>query len=270
MQIVADNLHVIHPTLAEAVKTMDPEPIQHWVRRCRQAGADAIDINSGPLTNRPRERFAFLVKTVQEVCSLPLVLDTTNPLALDAGLAVCSRPSIINGFSLEPHKLERILPLAEKYETDIIGYLIGPKSEVPVEPDEIMALAVELFDAYTAGGLNPDRLIIDPVVAPLSWQDGLKHNRALLTTIRSLPDLLGTPVRTIAGLSNLVSGPYDPAYKITLQQAFLPMLAAAGLDMVLINMFHAPVVQTARACTGLLGDTIFSWEQITGPERIDG
>jgi 5-methyltetrahydrofolate corrinoid/iron sulfur protein methyltransferase len=264
MQIVADNLHVIHPTIANAVKNLDPEPIQSWARRCLKAGAQAIDINSGPLPSQPKERFAFLVKTVQEICPLPLVLDTTNPEALDAGLAVRKGPSVINGFSMEQHKLDHILPLATKYDVDIIGYLLDSKSQVPTEPDEMMALAVELFDACTAAGVPPQRLIIDPIVAPLSWQNGVRHNQSVLSVIRSLPDLLGAPVRTIAGLSNLVSGPQSMDYKIALQNAFLPMLAAAGLDLVLMNVLHAPVVQTARACTALLGDKILSWEQIAG------
>ncbi|MGD9186852.1 MAG: dihydropteroate synthase, partial [Desulfobacteraceae bacterium] len=242
MQIVADNLHVIHPAIAEAVKRLDPEPIQQWVRRCLKAGAQAIDINSGPLPKQPQKRFAFLVETVQEICSLPLVLDTTNPKALDAGLAVRNGPSMINGFSMEPQKLDRILPLAVKYESDIIGYLIDAKSQVPTEPDEMMTLAVALFDACTAAGVPSQHLIIDPIVAPLSWQNGARHNQAVLSVIRSLPDLLGAPVRTIAGLSNLVSGPHSMDYKIALQKAYLPMLAAAGLDFVLMNVLQASVV----------------------------
>ena len=264
MQIVADNLHVIHPVIAEAVMRMDPEPIQAWVLRCLKAGAQAIDINSGPLPRRPQKRFAFLVETVQAICPLPLVLDTTNPQALEAGLAVCNVPSIINGFSMEPQKLDRILPLAAKYDSDIIGYLIDSKSQVPTESDDMMALAVELLDACTAAGVPAQRLIIDPVVAPLSWQNGTRHNQAVLSVIRNLPDLLDAPVRTIAGLSNLVSGPHSMDYKVTLQNAYLPMLAAAGLDLVLMNVLHAPVVRTARACSALVSDNILSWEQIDG------
>ena len=53
----------------------------------------------------------------------------------------------------------------------------------------------------------------------------------------TLPDLLGAPVRTIAGLSNLDhrrTGSQDP---LSLpQKAFLPMLAAAGLDTILMNV----------------------------------
>lgn len=43
-------------------------------------------------------------------------------------------------------------------------------------------------------------MIIDPVVAPLVWQDGNLQNMEVLEVIRTLPDLLGFPVRTIAGM----------------------------------------------------------------------
>ena len=260
MIVVADNLHVVNPSVAEALAGLDPKPIQDLAVRCQAAGAQAIDINSGPLGKEPEKYFAFFVEAVQEATSLPLILDTTNARALEAGLNVCRRPAVINGFSLEPAKLERILPLAARYDADIIGYLLGPNSEVPLDEDEMMGVAVSLFGHYTAAGLNPERLIIDPVVAPLSWEDGIRHNRAVLRVLQRLSELLGANVRTIAGVSNLATGPVPVHRKIEVEQAYLPMLAAAGLDMALLNIFHEPTVQTAAACSALLGDKVFTWE----------
>jgi 5-methyltetrahydrofolate corrinoid/iron sulfur protein methyltransferase len=262
MQIIADNLHIVNPVVAQAVARMDPGPIQDLVIRCQQAGAQAIDINSGPLPKTPDAAFAFLVETVQGCTSLPLVLDTTNPRALEAGLRVCRRPAIINGFSLEPARLERILPLAAEYDADIIGYLLGPGSQVPIALEEMLDLAVALYAAYRQAGLAPQRLIIDPVVAPVSWDNGIRHNQAVLKVMAMLPDLLGAPVRTIAGISNLASGPVPQARKIALEKAFLPMLAAAGLDMALLNVLHRPTVHTAGLCSVLLGEKVFAWEQV--------
>lgn len=259
MIIVADNLHVVRPSIAGAVEMLDPGPIQALVRCCVQAGARVLDINSGPLARAPEKYMAFWVESVQAVCDLPLSLDTTNPRAMAAGLALCRRRPIINGFSLEPNKLEHILPLARQHDADIIGYLLHPDSRVPVEADEMMALAVSLFDAYCSAGLDPRHLIIDPVVAPLSWQEGVRHNQAVLKVVAGLKDLLGAPVRTIAGLSNLATGPVPLNRKIQLEQIFLPMLAAAGLDMVLTNVLHAPTVATARDCDQLLGEGIFAF-----------
>ena len=259
MIIVADNIQIVNSVVSRAVSGFDAEPLRQLVLHCEQAGAQAMDINSGPLPKMPEKYFSFMVETVQEISSLPLLLDTTNPVALKAGLRVCRGPAVINGFSMEPAKLESILPLAVEYHADIIGYLLGPGSQVPVEEEEMMTLAVEIFEAFCSTGLAPERLIIDPIVAPLRWENGLRHNQAVLKVIRSLPDLLGTPVRTIAGISNLASGPFPLARKIELETAFLPMLAAAGLDMALLNVFHHPAVRTAALCDALLADKIFAW-----------
>ena len=133
-------------------------------------------------------------------------------------------PVIINGFSLEPRKLDGVLPLTKQYDADIIGYVLAEDSRVPMDEDEMMSAAVALFEAYTNAGLPPRKLIIDPVVVPVTWPDGLRHNRGVLTLIRRLPDLLGTTVRTIAGLSNLSSGSGPLGRKIALETAYLPML----------------------------------------------
>jgi 5-methyltetrahydrofolate corrinoid/iron sulfur protein methyltransferase len=107
-------------------------------------------------------------------------------------------------------------------------------------------------------------LIIDPVIMPLSWQEGTRHNRAVLKVISGLHDLLGAPVRTIAGLSNLATGNVPLSLKIHLEQTFLPMLAAAGLDMVLTNVLHGPTMETAWTCQQLLSDDIFSFARNEG------
>ncbi len=259
MQIIADNLHIVRPEIARAVEQMDPEPIQNLVNQCVRYGAQAIDINPGPLSKEAEARMTFIVETVQAVTGLPLMIDTTNPTAMAAGLRVCRNRAIINGFSMEPAKIEGILPLAKQYDVDIVGYLLHHDSRVPIDADEMMGLAVALFEVYTKNGLPPDRLIVDPVITPLSWQDGVRHNQSVLALIRSLDDLLGAPVRTIAGVSNLASGPMVVGRKVALEQTFIPMLAAAGLDMALMNVMHRPSVETIELCGSLLEDDVFAW-----------
>ena len=84
MMVVADNLRITRPAIAQAVERLDPAPIREMALRCEDAGAHAIDINSGPLSRRPAECMTFLVETVQAAVDLPLVLDTTNPAAMAA------------------------------------------------------------------------------------------------------------------------------------------------------------------------------------------
>ena len=136
MILIADNLQITQPAVEGAITNLNPKPIQELVLACRKAGAQMIDINPGPLPREGDKKMAFLVNTVQEVCNLPIVLDTINPFAIEAGLKAARHKVIINGFSPEPHKIEQILPLAKQYEADIIGFLLTPQGKVRSNADD--------------------------------------------------------------------------------------------------------------------------------------
>ena len=260
MILIADNLQVTQPAVESAITNLDPKPIQELVPACRKAGAQMIDINTGPLPRDGDKKMAFLVNTVQEVCDLPIVLDTANPAAIEAGLQAARNPVIINGFSLEPHKLEHILPLAKKYQADIIGYLLTPGGHVLCNADDRLQAAVELLAEFEKIGLDKQHLIIDPLVVPVIWQDGHLQAGQVLKTIRSLPEVFGFEIRTVVGLSNLTAGAKGHPKRLLLEQVYLSMLAAAGLDMVLLDIFHAETVAAAKAGDALIGEKPFAWD----------
>jgi 5-methyltetrahydrofolate corrinoid/iron sulfur protein methyltransferase len=259
MHIVADNLTITSMRIANAVQQMDPEPIINLARYCEAAGAEMIDINSGPLTHDPVEKMTFLVESVRKATGLPLFLDTSNPVAMEAGLLACNGKAIINGFSLEPDKLANILPLARKFNTAIIGYLLNPDSSVPADGAERLTVALELSARCSEANLSPEKLIIDPIIPPLIWPNGHVQAMDVVQVIRTLPDLLDYKVRTIAGISNLTSGPGNADRKPVFEQCYVAMLAEAGLDMALMNVAHAGTIAAVKACNTLTGTKIFSW-----------
>lgn len=262
MLLIADNLQIINPTIAQAVAARDPGPIRELVARCRVAGAQAIDVNCGPMPRDPAGNTGFLVQTVREAIDVPLLIDTANPAVTAAGLRAGGPGVCINGFSLEPRRCNAMLQLAREYGADLICFLLHPDSRVPADLQERLQLAVEVFEAATAAGIEPRQIVIDPVVVPLTWDSGMAQARAVLDTILQLPQLLGFPVRTIAGLSNLTSGPAPAEKKALLESAYCAMLAGAGLDMLLCNVLHAETVRTARVCERLSGGGVFSWAEL--------
>ncbi len=262
MIIVADNIRITDQIIADAISQMNPAPIQKMVVECEKAGAQAIDINSGPLPRSPEKHMTFLIDAVQKVTKLPLIIDTANPKAMEAGVRACRNIPIINGFSLEPAKLDKILPLALELRTDIIAYLLYPNGHVPPDGDKRLETALELFEQFKKTGIDEKRLIIDPVIVPLSWQDGKFQAMEVLRVIKHLPDIFGFPVRTIAGLSNLTTGRGHKAQKIIMEKAYLSMLASAGLSMIMMNVFHPGTVKTAKACNLLIDEKIFAWEEM--------
>ena len=86
--IAADNLNILNPAVAQALKALDPRPLQELARRLEQAGADLIDINPGFLPPRRHDRMAFMVEAVQQVTNLRLILDSPDARVLARGLAV--------------------------------------------------------------------------------------------------------------------------------------------------------------------------------------
>ncbi len=260
--IVADNINIVNHTIRKAIEEMDHETIKTIVRKIENAGADAIDINPGPLTQDLEKIMTFLVETVQDVSDLPILIDTANPEAMECGLRVNRKTAIINGFSLETDKLEFILPLAEKYESDIIGYLLYPNSHVPENDQERLNIAIELYNEFQKAGIDNERLIIDPVVVPVFWQNGKKQASDILNVIRMLPEIFGFPVKTVAGISNLTTGDGDTEKKLLLEQTYLPMLAASGLSMAMLNVYHEGAVRVIKTINALTNEKIFSWEEI--------
>jgi len=262
MILIADNLQITQPVVEAAIAVLDPKPIQELVTACCNAGAHMIDINAGPLPRDGDKKMDFLVNAVQDVCELPIVLDTANHLAIEAGLQAARNPVIINGFSLEPHKLEQIMPLAQKYQADIIGYLLTPEGHVLGRADDRLQAAVELLAEFEKIDHDNQNLIIDPLIVPIIWQDGHLQAGQVLQTIRNLPEVLGFEIRTVVGLSNLTAGAKGHPKRLLLEQVYLGMLAAAGLDMVLLNIFNTESVAAAKAGDALIGEKPFAWGEL--------
>ncbi|MCK5695373.1 MAG: dihydropteroate synthase [Desulfobacula sp.] len=264
MKLIADNLRITKTDIQNALKAYDPKPIQALVNQCVEKGAWAIDVNTGPLGKFSERGMTFFIEAVQSVTELPLLIDTSNPVAMRVGLEAVDNKVIINGFSLESHKLEKIVPLAEEYDADIIGFLLYPDSRVPRDEAKRFEIALELFEQADAAGVSKERIIIDPVVPPLAWEDGIVQARAVLNVIRMLPDLLSFPVRTIAGLSNLTTGAGDKTKKRLVEQSYIAMLAAAGLDYALMDILDHESVSVAKASGILAKEELFSWGMVSG------
>ena len=262
MLLIADNLQLTRPSMARAFADRDAAAVQDLISRWVAAGAEAIDINTGPLGREAEAQMRFGLQTAAAATDRPLLIDTLHPIAIRAALeAGVANRIIINGFSLEPSRIAHILPLAVECDVEIIGYLLDARSQVPVSIEDKLGVALALYQQASDAGLRPEQLIIDPVVAPLSWQDAAVHNRALLEVLQRLPDMLGFTVPTIASLSNLTTGPAARRQKETLEQAFIPMLAAHGLTMLLVNMAHRRSVRMVRICRWLLDEGVFAWDQ---------
>ncbi len=242
MQWIADNLHALDPRVADALARRDPAPIQALAERLVAAGADRIDLNPGHLSRRRADGLAFLVDAVQQVTHCPLVLDSPEPEVLRLALPRCRQPPLVDALTGEPHRLAGHLPLAVEHDLDLVLLLVDERSAVPATLDEKVGLALELVQACTDAGLPLSRLIVDPVLPNLRWPDADAQIDAAVELVGLLASgaLLGTPLRTMAGLSNLRSG-LRRQLPLALESAVLKRLEEAGLTHALVDVLSSAV-----------------------------
>jgi 5-methyltetrahydrofolate corrinoid/iron sulfur protein methyltransferase len=253
MLLAADNIHAMNPIVSDALRRLDPDPIRDLALTCERNGAQLIDLNPGYLAPRHEDRMQFLVETVQEETPLRLILDSPNARVLARGLRACRDTPILNALSLEPQKIQEILPLAVEYGTDLVLLLMDERSFTPPTTDEKIALALELREHALSAGMNQESLIFDPVLPNLSWDDAWPRIAEDVRTVRLLATgaVLQEPVRTMVGLSNLRSG-HSSMFPAEIDVTCLTLLAGAGLHMALASATNAALLERCRMLSRLV------------------
>lgn len=254
MILAADNLTGADPKVAQALRDLNPQPLQDLARRCAAAGAQVLDLNPGYLSRRLEDRLAFLVETVQEAVTLPLILDSPNPRVLAGGLAVCRDKPILNAVTLEKEKLAEILPLAAAHQTQVVLLLLDEKSHPPPSLEGKLALAVELRERCLAAGLSDEQLIFDPVLPNLRWPDAWSQIAAAHKTVRCLASgaLFGASMSSMVGLSNLRSG-LRRVYPVQMEITVLALFAGAGLSLALVDVLNPALREQMQLMTQIIG-----------------
>jgi 5-methyltetrahydrofolate--homocysteine methyltransferase len=209
-----------------------------------QAGATLLDINVGaPGIDEPAamERAVFCVSAAGGV---PLVLDSSSPVALERGLKAADGKVLINSVSGEAKSLRRVLPLARKYGAAVIGLTLDNKG-IPDTAEGRLAIARRIRNAARRHGI-PDRdIIIDCLTLTVSAEQ--KRAAETLRTIRLVKDKLG--LSTVLGVSNISFGlPQRPL----ISSAFFAMAMAAGLDAAIINPKDKAMMDAWRSAMVLL------------------
>jgi cobalamin-dependent methionine synthase I len=241
MILVGENLNIMSKILGTALKERQPQPVQEMAKAEDSADVDYIDINIGPARKGGDEFMAWVVNTVQEVTRKPLSLDTTNTIAMEAGLKVCRSKALINSISLEPTRLEQGLPLVNKYNADMIGLLWGVEG-MPRDANERCMLAVDLVYKANEQGISNDRIWIDPIATPISGD--INQLKASFEFMNMLQDI-APGCKSIVGLSNVSNG--TPTHlRPYLNRTYLMMLMKYGLYAAIVDSFDSELIDIAR------------------------
>jgi 5-methyltetrahydrofolate corrinoid/iron sulfur protein methyltransferase len=241
MILIGENINIMSKSLGPAMKERNPKPIQEMALAEVAAGVDYLDLNIGPARRDGDKLMEWIVNVVQEVTDTPLSLDTTNPVAMEAGLKVCKSKALINSISLQPARLESELPLVKKYNASMIGLLWGVEG-MPRDANERCAMAVDIVYKANELGIPNEDIWIDPIVSPVSVE--INQVKACIEFMGMLAEI-APGCKSVVGLSNISNG--APAHlRPYLNRAYLLMLEKHGLYSAISDASDEELIKVAK------------------------
>ncbi len=210
-----------------------------------RAGAHILDVNMGVPGIDQAVAMKHVIEELSMLVDAPLVIDTTDPAALEAGLKAYPGRALINSVSAEPERLETFLPLAKKYGAAILCLPIAPGG-VPTTAMERLHIIRQITQAAFAVGLRPQDFVLDALV--LTAAADANAGSEVLSALKLYREHLGYP--TTMGLSNISFG--LPRRDI-INSTFCAMALTSGLDAPILNPYDPLMQDSLAAAAALLG-----------------
>jgi 5-methyltetrahydrofolate--homocysteine methyltransferase len=216
------------------------EEASEIARRQVKGGAQIVDVCLQSTDRDERKDIPpFYEKLIRKV-KAPVMVDTTDPAAVEQALTYCQGKAIINSINLEDgeEKFEKLVPIAHDYGAAVV---VGCIDEDKLQAQaftrerklEIAKRSLELLT--TKYKMAPEDIIFDPLVFPCATGDENYIGGAVETVegIRIIKQALPN-VRTILGISNVSFGLPAGAREVV-NSVFLYYCTKAGLDLAIVN-----------------------------------
>ena len=172
--------------------------------------------------------------------TLPIVLDSTEPAVLEAGLKQLGGRSVINSVNYEDgdgptSRFARIMPLVKEHGAAVIALTIDEDGQARDAQWKLKVSRRLINDLTENWGMRVDDILIDCLTFPIATgqeetrRDGIETLNAIKALKKEFPN-----VQTTLGVSNVSFG-LNPAARIVLNSVFLAEAVKNGLDSAIVH-----------------------------------
>jgi 5-methyltetrahydrofolate--homocysteine methyltransferase len=230
----------------------DVEGLVAMARAQQDEGAHVLDVCLAFVGRDEAADVAALMPRLNVEAQIPVMIDSTEPPAIEAALKRLGGRCIVNSINLEDgeRRARDVLELCRRFGAAVVALCIDEQG-MAREPARKLAVARRLTALAAQYGLGPQDMLIDPLTFTLGSGDEDSRRSALdtLEGLRLIKD--GIPgARTLLGVSNVSFG-LQPRVRRVLTSAFLRRALDAGLDAAIL---HAGKVLGADAVPAALWD----------------
>ena len=172
--------------------------------------------------------------------TLPIVLDSTEPAVLKAGLESLGGRCIINSVNYEDgdgptSRFARIMPLVQEHGASVVALTIDEEGQARTTEWKLRVARRLIKDLTENWGMHVGDILIDTLTFPIATgqeetrRDGLETISAIKALKEEFPE-----VQTTLGVSNVSFG-LNPAARVVLNSVFLHECVEAGLDSAIVH-----------------------------------
>ncbi|MFJ9772061.1 methionine synthase [Kitasatospora sp. NPDC101157] len=172
--------------------------------------------------------------------TLPIVLDSTEPPVLQAGLEALGGRAVLNSVNYEDgnapdSRFGKIASLAREHGAGLIALTIDEQGQARTAEAKVAIAERLIAELTTDYGIDEGSILVDCLTFTLatgqeeSRRDGIETIEAIRELKRRHPG-----VQTTLGLSNISFG-LNPAARVVLNSVFLHECVEAGLDSAIVH-----------------------------------
>ncbi|HCH28590.1 MAG TPA: homocysteine methyltransferase [Ruminococcaceae bacterium] len=211
----------------------------------QENGCHILDVNVGI---PDIDEAAVLPKTVEalsEVCSIPLQIDTSNPLAMEKALRIYNGKAMINSVSGKSEVMDAVFPIAKKYGGVIVALTLD-EGGIPEKAEDRFKIAERILKRAAEFGISKKDIVFDTLTMTVSTD----KNSAVETVkaLKMIKERLGC--HTSLGVSNISFGLPKRDF---INGAFFLIALENGLDAAIMNPFSAEMQKAYKTYLLLSG-----------------
>ncbi len=237
-------------------------------------GAHMLDLSVDYVGRNGVSDMSELASRFATASTLPIVLDSTEPAVLKAGLEHLGGRSIINSVNYEDgdganSRFARIMPLVVEHGAGVVALTIDEQGQAR-DCEWKLRVARRLINDLTSNwGMNTGDILIDCLTFPIATgqeetrKDGIETISAIKKLKMEFPQ-----VQTTLGVSNVSFG-LNAASRVVLNSVFLNECVNAGLDSAIVHpskimpMARIPQRQREVALDLIYDRRVFDADQCT-------
>lgn len=233
------------PKLKQALRENALDYILSEAVAQQENGAKILDVNVGLPEIDEVKMLTDTIKAVQGVSSLPLQLDTSDPVALEKAMRYYNGKPMINSVNGKQSSMDAVFPLVKKYGGVVVALTLD-ENGIPKTADERVKIAKKIINEAKKYGIDKKDIVVDALAMAVS-----SDKNSAKTTIESVGILTNElNVNTILGVSNISFG--LPNREI-LNSTFLTLCFENGLSSAIMNPMSKKMMEAYYSFCALKG-----------------